>query len=419
MTKTPASGKVGIFAVGMGAVASTFFAGVEFVRKGLRPAVGSFVELGFLQDGQGTEVPVRNALPIADLAALEFGGVDLVETDALRSAVAARVLSEQDLSVVSGFLSGIAAGPGIHDPTYIRNLKAPRARAETAKADQAAAMSSVYREFLSSRGADRGVVLLTLSTEEWRPLTEVHATPGAFRAGLGRDDPSISPSQIYAWAALDAGLPVVNCTPNQVVDVPAIRAFAEERGVPIAGSDLKSGQTLMKTVIAAGLAQRFLGVRGWFSTNILGNRDGFVLDEPANFRAKEITKGSVLADILDAGKHPDLYGDLVHQVHINYFPPKGDNKESWDAIQLSGWMGYEMELKVNFQCRDSVLAAPLVLDLALLADLAARNGGRGVQPWLGGYFKSPATLPGRRASNDLHLQMAELRRHLGGWVGKG
>jgi myo-inositol-1-phosphate synthase len=244
----------------------------------------------------------------------------------------------------------------------------------------------------------------------------VHATIEAFRAGLERDDPAISPSQLYAWAALEAGFPVVNCTPNPVLEAPAIVALAEERGLPIAGSDLKSGQTLMKTVIGAALGKRLLGVQGWFSTNILGNRDGLVLDEPQNFRAKEITKGGVLDDLLDAKKHPALYAGMEHQVHIHYYPPKGDNKEAWDAIQLFGWLGYGMELKVNFQCRDSVLAAPLVLDLALLTDLAGREGARGVQGWLGNYFKNPAERSGVAVSNDLHVQLAAMERQLLAWI---
>lgn len=378
--------------------------------------MGTYAELGLIADSDGASRRVRDVVPLDSLESLEFGGVDLIESDALGAAREARVLTPQDIECVSPFLSSISAGPGIHDSRYVRPLKALRAISSPRKADQASAMSRVYREFFSSRRASRGVVLLTLSTEAWHPLSAVHMTPESFRAGLERSDPEISPSQIYAWAALDAGYPVVNCTPNLVLEVPAIVALAEERGVPIAGSDLKSGQTFLKTVIAAGLAKRLLGVRGWYSTNILGNRDGLVLSEPENFRAKEISKGGVLSDILDARKHPDLYGDLVHQVHINYFPPKGDNKEAWDAIQLFGWLGYDMELKVNFQCRDSILAAPLVLDLALFINLAARRGAKGVQSWLSGYFKSPAARSGETACNDLGLQTAAIERQLRGWA---
>jgi myo-inositol-1-phosphate synthase len=295
-------------------------------------------------------------------------------------------------------------------------LPAVRVRPEQGKRAQVEAMAREFREFFARASGGRGVVLLTLSTEAWRAPGAVHATPAAFRAGLERNDPEISPSQLYAWAALEAGYAVVNCTPNPVLEVPAIVALAEERRLPIAGSDLKSGQTLMKTVIGAALGKRLLGVRGWFSTNILGNRDGLVLDEPQNFRAKEITKGGVLDDLLDAKKHPALYGGMEHQVHIHYYPPKGDNKEAWDAIQLFGWLGYGMELKVNFQCRDSILAAPLVLDLALLTDLAVRRGATGVQGWLGNFFKSPAARPGEPVSNDIHVQLAALERQLVAWA---
>ena len=411
----PASEKFGIFTVGMGAVATTLFAGVEMIRRGLRPAVGSYVEMGDLSDASGASLPLRSAFSFPALKSIEFGGVDLIEVDALASARNCGVLSSADLTEVAPFLATIKAGPGLHDAAYIKTLDALRTRPERTKVLQAEAMAGEFRSFFSSRGISRGVVVLTLSTEAWRPLSPVHATQESFQAGLDANDPNISPSQIYAWAALNAGYPVVNCTPNLVIEVPALRARAEAKGLCLAGSDLKSGQTLMKTVIAAGLAKRLLGVKGWYSTNILGNRDGFVLDEPENFRAKEITKGSVLADILDAKRHPELYAGLEHQVHINYFPPKGDNKEAWDAVQLFGWLGYEMELKINFQCRDSILAAPLVLDLALLIDLAGRCGAPGPQSWLGGYFKSPALRDGEEVLNDFHGQLAAIERQLNAW----
>lgn len=408
--------KLGVYAIGMGAVASTLFAGVRLAADGRRQPIGSLTQLGTVPAPDGAQRRIRDALSLPSLGALEFGGADLIETDARSAARTAGVLGSEDLAAVGEWLSSIRADPGIHDPSYVRNLPATRALPQRNKAEQAAAMVEAYRRFFSSRGCARGIVALTLSTEAWRPLGPVHATPASFRAGLQADDPSISPSQIYAWAAVEAGYPVVNCTPNPVVEMPALQALAEAHEVPLAGSDLKSGQTFMKTVVAAGLAQRLLGVRGWYSTNILGNRDGLVLDEPENFRAKEITKGGVLTDLLDARAHPELYGQLEHQIHINYFPPKGDNKESWDAIQLFGWLGYEMELKINFQCRDSILAAPLVLDLTLLLDLAARHRQRGIQSWLGGYFKNPATRPGEACSNDLHRQMATVLGKLASWL---
>ena len=416
MNEASSSDKLGLFTVGMGAVATTVFAGVELARRHGRTPVGSYTQLGWVTDPSGRTGRVADRLPLAALPALEFGGVDLIEPDALTAARAAGVLNAADLATVADFLARIPAGPGLHDATYVRTLPAMRKRPEQNKAAQAAAMQQVFRDFLTQHDCTRGVVLLTLSTEAWRPLGAVHGSMAAFLAGLEANDPDISPAQIYAWAAIEAGLPVVNCTPNRILDVPALVERARLHDVPLAGSDLKSGQTLIKTVVAAALGQRLLGVRGWYSTNILGNRDGLVLDEPENFRAKEITKGGVLDDLLDAKAQPGLYGDLEHQVHINYFPPKGDNKEAWDAIQLFGWLGYELELKINFQCRDSILAAPLVLDLALLTDLAARQGESGIQSWLGSYFKCPATRENEKVCNDLHVQLAQLEAKLRSWL---
>ncbi|HEY1794407.1 MAG TPA: inositol-3-phosphate synthase [Opitutaceae bacterium] len=405
-------GTLGVFTVGMGAVATTLMAGVELVRRGARPAVGSLTQLGTLPV-RGAQERIADALPLAPLPSLRFGAAELIEETALDAARNAGVLSKEDLAEVSGALGAIRAQPGIFDPSFLGKFDARRVRPERGKAAQAEALERMFRDFA---GGGRAVVLLTLSTEAWRPLGPVHASPEAFLEGLRRDDPGISPSQIYAWAAVEAGLPVVNCTPNQAVEAQAIHLRARERRVPLAGSDLKSGQTLMKTVVASGLAARLLGVRGWYSTNILGNRDGQVLNAPENFKAKEITKTGVLAEILDASSHPELYGSLEHQVHINYFPPKGDNKEAWDAIQLFGWLGYEMELKINFECRDSILAAPLVLDLALLADLAAQRGECGVQTWLAGFFKCPAAPGGGKPAPGLHEQMALIFSKLQGWL---
>ncbi|PTX96629.1 inositol-3-phosphate synthase [Opitutus sp. ER46] len=416
MSTEPSNGRLGVFAVGVGAVASTLMSGVELIRRGVRPAVGSFTQMGFLERPDGTSVRVSDALPVARLTDIVFGGVDLLETNAADAARTAAVLNPTDLALAQDFLATIKVGPGVFDPAYIGNLKPKNVRAEKTKFELAQAMAGEIRRFLADGKCARGVVLLTLSTEAWRSQTAVHATPESFLAGLKRSDPAISPAQIYAWAALEAGCPVVNCTPNQVPEVPALQAIATARGLPICGSDLKSGQTLMKTVVATGLAQRLLGIRGWYSTNILGNRDGLVLHAPDNFRAKEITKGGVLSDIFDAQRYPELYGDLTHQVHINYFPPKGDNKEAWDAIQLFGWLGYEMELKINFECRDSILAAPLVLDLALFTDLAARKKASGVQSWLASYFKSPAARPGETISNQLHIELATLHDQLRSWL---
>ncbi len=414
MNQQATSGRVGVFCVGMGAVASTMIAGVELARRAGRVPVGSLSELGAVP-GEAAERRWADVLPLAPLDALVFGGVDLIETDAAGAARTAGVLDAADLAATADFLATVKAGRGLHDPGYVRLLPAVRARPETGKRAQLGAMVREYRAFFAGAGCARGVVLLTLSTEAWRDPGELHATPEAFLAAVDRDDPAVSPSQLYAWAALEAGYPVVNCTPNPVLDAPAIVTFAERRGLPIAGSDLKSGQTYMKTIVGAALGKRLLGVHGWFSTNILGNRDGLVLDEPQNFRAKEITKGGVLDDLLDAKRHPELYAGMEHQVHIHYYPPKGDNKEAWDAIQLFGWLGYGMELKINFQCRDSILAAPLVLDLARFIDLAAQKGAAGVQSWLGNYFKNPAPRPGEIPTNDVHVQLAALERQLLAW----
>jgi myo-inositol-1-phosphate synthase len=415
MTTPSGPHRLGIFTVGMGAVATTMMAGVELVRKGLRQPVGSFTQLGTIPDANGKPRKVSEALPLAALDSLVFGGVDLIEHNALEAARTAGVLTPGDIGLVSEFLEAIKAGPGIHDPKYVRTLEAMRALPENNKLLQAKAMETTFTHFFKEQGCTGGVVLLTLSTEAWLPLSSSHLSVAAFEEGLHANDPAITPSQIYAWAALKAGYPIVNCTPNSVLEVPALIELALRQAVPMAGSDLKSGQTLMKTVVAAGLGKRLLGVKGWYSTNILGNRDGLVLDAPENFRAKEITKGGVLCDLLDANAHPELYGELEHQVHIHYFPPKGDNKEAWDSIQLFGWLGYEMELRVNFQCRDSILAAPLVLDLALLLDLAARKGEGGTQSWLGGYFKSPAARPGEPILNDLHVQHSRIEERLRDW----
>jgi myo-inositol-1-phosphate synthase len=400
----------------MGAVATTLMAGVELVRKGRRQPVGSFTQLGTIPGRNGKQRPVAEALKLPTLNSVVFGGVDLIERNAYTGAATAGVLNQEDLKLARRFLTGIKAGPGIHDPVYVRTLEAMHTLPQKNKFEQAEAMKRNFRAFFRANKCSRMVVVLTISTEAWRELAPVHASQESFIKGLHRNDPEISPSQIYVWAALQAGFPVVNCTPNLILEVPALQSLALERGLPMAGSDLKSGQTLMKTVVGAALGKRLLGVKGWFSTNILGNRDGLVLHAPENFRAKEITKGGVLDDLLDVKAHPELYRDLVHQVHIHYFPPKGDNKEAWDAIQLFGWLGYEMELKLNFECRDSILAAPLVLDLALLLDAAARRGEKGTQSWLGGYFKHPAVCPGERVCNDLHIQLSRLDEQLRKWL---
>ncbi len=411
----PPSGRLGLFFVGGGAVASTLIAGIEAVRRHGKTPVGSYAQLGHWPTEMGGGA-LRDRLALAALDDVVCGGVDLVEENALEAARRAGVLSQQDLAAVEPWLASVKFEAGWYEPDCVRELTATRAQPPMPRAEQVAGMQAAFARFQKESGADRVVVLLTTSTEVAREPGAAHATMERFAAALAADDASLLPSQLYAWAALDAGYPVVNCTPNPVLEAPALRELAVARGVPLAGSDLKSGQTFMKTIVAAALGQRLLGVEGWYSTNILGNRDGLVLHDPENFRAKEITKSGVLAGLLDAEAQPELYRDLVHQVHIHYHPPKGDNKEAWDAIQLFGWLGYGMEMKINFECRDSILAAPLVLDLALFTDLATRQGASGVQSWLSHYFKHPSFNPGEERTHDFNRQLVMFYRQLSSWA---
>lgn len=407
--------RLGIYMVGVGAVASTLVAGVELIRTQKRYPVGSLTQLGKLKTAAGA-LNMSDVLGLAQLDDLVFGGVDLVEADVATAARTAGVLNEADLTAVENNLGQIQLGAGWGDPDCVRELEITRARPEVHRGEQVEAMIADMRQFIETAEAARGVVLLTCSTEVAREPGTAHASIDSFRAALAANDPTLLPSQLYAWAAIEVGLPVVNCTPNPVLEVPAIRALAEERGVAIAGSDLKSGQTYLKTIIGSALGKRLLGVEGWYSTNYLGNRDGLVLNDPENFRAKELTKGGALKGLLDESVDPELYRDLVHQVHIHYHPPAGDNKEAWDAIQLYGWLGYKMELKLNFSCRDSILAAPLVLDLALLIDAAATRKSAGVQSWLAHYFKYPAFNAGEERTHDVQRQFELFHRRLTTWT---
>ncbi len=406
----PASGPLGVLTPGMGAVSSTFIAGVMAARSGYKPPVGSLSQTGRFDDG----APIRHAVPLASLDDLVFGGWDPISPNALEAARTAGVLTESDLNQVSRELEGVVAMDAVFDQRWVKRLDGSRVKPIVSKWDQALALIDDIERFNSANGCDRSVMVWCGSTEAYQEPSEVHESITSFEAGLKTDDGNIAPSQIYAYAALQSDVPFVNGAPNLTVDLPCMRELARERNVPIAGKDFKTGQTLMKTIVAPGLKARMLGLRGWYSTNILGNRDGEVLDDPETFKTKESSKLGVLETILQPEDHPELYGNVDHVVRINYYPPRGDNKEGWDAIDIFGWMGYPMEIKIDFSCRDSILAAPLVLDLALFADLAARAGGGDVQDWLGFYFKAPQTSHGVPV-NDIFAQLDVVKETLGHW----
>ncbi len=409
-TVRPAAGTLGVLLPGMGAVASTFIAGVMAARSGHKPPVGSLSQTGRFDDG----ALIREAVSLASLDDLVFGGWDPISPNALEAARTAGVLNESDLNAVSGELEGVVAMDAVFDQRWVKRLDGARVKPIGSKWDQALALIDDIERFAAENGCDRLVMVWCGSTEAYQEPTEVHDSIKAFEAGLKADSPDIAPSQIYAYAALQSDVPFVNGAPNLTVDLPCMRELARERNVPIGGKDFKTGQTLMKTIVAPGLKARMLGLRGWYSTNILGNRDGEVLDDPENFKTKESSKLGVLETILEPEDHPELYGNVDHVVRINYYPPRGDNKEGWDAIDIFGWMGYPMEIKIDFSCRDSILAAPLVLDLALFADLAARAGAGDVQDWLGFYFKAPQTSEGA-AVNDIFAQLDVVKNTLGRW----
>jgi myo-inositol-1-phosphate synthase len=411
-----AGDRLAVLFPGLGAVATTTIAGVEAVRRGLAAPVGSLTQLGHLL-GPGGEAGalVRDVLPLVPLADLVFGGWDPIPDDAWTAALRAGVLERRHLDPVREPLEAVRPMPAVFDRAWVRRLDGPNVKWGTLR-QKAEALVEDVRGFMERHGCARGVMIWTGSTEVYAEAGPVHRTLEAFEAGLDRSDPAISPSMVYAWAALRAGIPWINGAPNLAADIPALRQLAERRGVPTAGKDLKTGQTLLKTAIAPMLRARLLGLDGWFSTNILGNRDGQVLDDAESFRTKEVSKLGVLDSILDPRRHPELYGELEHRVAIHYYPPRGDNKEGWDAIDLFGWLGYRMQIKVDFQGRDSILAAPLVLDLALLADLAQRAGAAGAQEWLSFFFKSPVTEGDRGPVHDLFRQQAALHARLRDWA---
>jgi myo-inositol-1-phosphate synthase len=400
----------------MGAVATTAIAGVEAIRRGLAKPVGSVTQLGHLIGAEGEVGPlVSEALSIAPLADVVFGGWDPIPDDAYAAAVRAGVLERRHLDPIRDALEAIRPMKAVFDHAWVRRLDGPNVKTGTLR-QKAEALVEDIRGFMQRNGCSRGVMVWTGSTEVYAEAGPVHETIEAFEAGLDRSDAAIAPSMVYAYAAMKAGIAYLNGAPNLSADIPALRRLADQLGIPTGGKDFKTGQTLMKTTIAPMLRARLLGLDGWFSTNILGNRDGQVLDDADSFKTKEVSKLGVLDTILDPRLHPDLYAEMNHKVTIHYYPPRGDNKEGWDAIDLVGWLGYPMQIKVNFQCRDSILAAPLVLDLALLADLGQRAGEKGPQEWLSFFFKSPVTTVGTEPVHDLFRQQTILYARLRGWA---
>jgi myo-inositol-1-phosphate synthase len=411
----PASGKLGVLLAGLGAVSTTFIAGVQAVRKGLAQPIGSLTQMGTIRLGRRTErrVPlIKDFVPLASLDQLVFGGWDIFEDDCYSAARTAGVLRPEVLDEVRSELEAIRPWPAVFDRRYVKRLDGSHVKKGATKRDLAEQLIDDIRRFRSEHAVERLVLMWCGSTEAFLTESAAHASLSAFERGLEKNDPDIPSSMIYAYAALSEGIPYANAAPNLSADVPALLELAAKTGSPVAGKDLKTGQTLIKTIIAPGLKARLLGVTGWYSTNILGNRDGEVLDDPESFKTKEESKKSVLDYILQPDLYPDLYKGLCHVVRINYYPPRGDNKEGWDNIDLVGWLGYDMQLKINFLCRDSILAAPLVLDLVLFLDLARRAGFSGIQEWLSFYFKSPMHAPAIYPEHDLFIQLMKLKNTL-------
>ena len=416
----PATGKLGILTPGLGAVATTFIAGVESVRRGLSKPNGSLTQMATIRLGKRTENRsplIKDFVPLAGLDDIVFGAWDPIPDDAYTAAKKAGVLEERDLEPLKDFLSKIKPMPAAFENHYVTRINGANVKKGKTKREVAEQLREDMRRFKKENGCDRLVIVWCASTEIYIKPGAVHATVASFEKAMEESHEEIAPSMLYAWAAIMEGVPFCNGAPNLSVDVPALVQLATEKGVPISGKDFKTGQTWMKTVIAPGLKARMLGLAGWYSTNILGNRDGEVLDDPASFKTKEESKLSVLHTILQPDKYPDLYDGFSHVVRINYYPPRGDNKEGWDNIDIVGWMGYPMQIKVNFLCRDSILAAPIVLDLALFSDFAHRAGMKGIQEWLSFYYKSPMTAPGLPPEHDLFIQQTKLKntlRHLMG-----
>ncbi|MHB8078290.1 MAG: inositol-3-phosphate synthase [Candidatus Krumholzibacteriia bacterium] len=421
LTIKPAQGKLGILTPGMGAVSTTFMGGVEAVRRGMRLPIGSMTQMGHIRLGKRTDnrqPMIRNFVPLADLNDIVFGGWDIFTDSAHEAAVKAGVLERHVLEELRPFLSEIRPMPAVFDNYYVKKLDGTNVKKGRNKMALAEAVMRDIEEFKKANGCDRMVMVWCGSTEIFLKRSPVHLSLAAFEKGLTESHPDIAPSMIYAYAAARLGIPYANGAPNLSADFPAIEELAKREGSPICGKDFKTGQTLLKTVLSPGFKARLLGVSGWFSTNILGNRDGEVLDDPESFKTKEESKLGVLDSILQPELYPDLYGNLYHKVRINYYPPRGDNKEGWDNIDIFGWMGMPMQIKVDFLCRDSILAAPLALDLALYLDLAKRAGMSGIQEWLSFFFKSPVVPDNLRPEHDLFIQQTKLKNTLRWMMGE-
>jgi len=417
----PPQGKVGVLTCGMGAVATTFMAGVDLIRSNDAQPVGSVTQLGTIRLGKRTEHRsplIKEFVPLAALDDLAFGGWDLFPDSAYDAAVNAAVLSPEDLVQAKKFLSTIRPMKAAFNRDYVKRLDGPHIKKAKNKYELALQIKEDIARFRKQSRAARLVVIWCGSTEIFLTPHEVHSTPAKFEAAMKKNHPAIAPSMLYAWAAITSGVPFANGAPNLTVDIPAMQQLAREHNVPICGKDFKTGQTLLKTILAPGFKARMLGLNGWFSTNILGNRDGEVLDDPDSFKTKEESKLGVLEYILQPKLYPKLYGNICHKVRINYYPPRGDNKEGWDNIDIFGWLNYPMQIKVDFLCRDSILAAPIVLDLVLFLDLAQRAGMHGIQEWLSFYFKSPMCAPQLYPEHDLFIQLMKLKNTLRWMMGE-
>jgi myo-inositol-1-phosphate synthase len=419
----PAKGKLGVMIPGMGAVATTFVAGVEAIRKGLASPIGSLTQMGTIRLGKRTDGRsplVKEFMPLASLPDLVFTGWDPFDDDMHTAARKAGVLERELLDQVKPFLSSIKPRPAVFDRNYVKKLDGHHVKKGKNKMELAEQVRADIQDFKKTSGASRLITIWCGSTEVFLKPTAAHQSVKAFEKAMQSNDEAIAPSMIYAYASLMEGVPFANGAPNLTVDLPVMLELSRKNEAPICGKDFKTGQTLMKTILAPGFKARLLGLNGWFSTNILGNRDGEVLDDPGSFKTKEESKLSVLEHILQPDLYPSLYGKMSHVVRINYYPPRGDNKEGWDNIDIFGWLGYPMQIKVDFLCRDSILAAPIVLDLVLFLDLAKRTSdlrGIGIQEWLSFYFKSPMTVPGLYPEHDLFIQLMKLKntlRHLKG-----
>ncbi len=408
-------GKLAVLVPGLGAVSTTLMAGVELARQGKGLPIGSLTQMGTARLGKRTEgrtVKINELVPLASLDDVVFGAWDIISENAYQVAVRSGVLNDKHLEQVRPFLEKIAPKKGVHNAEFVRRIEANHTKTTATHRESIEALRQDIRDFKKELGAKRAVMVVCASVETYIGVPAFTQSLAALEKALDANDASINPTLLYTYAALMEGVPFANATPNTSVDTPALQELARQQNVPVAGRDLKSGQTMMKTVIAPALKARLLGLEGWFSTNILGNRDGEVLDDPQAFKAKEVTKSGVLDTILQPEQYPELYGKYSHKVSIHYYPPRGDAKEGWDNIDITGWLGYPMQIKVNFLCRDSILAAPLVLDIALFLDLAKRLEWKGIQEWMSFYFKSPMAQPGLPVEHDLFIQLTKLKNTL-------